>query len=258
MSSGVNQALFIDQRVVPAPPDTLHRLGATLVIAPHPDDESLGCGGTLALLRQAGYPVHVLFVSDGSRSHPNSKKYPAEALRQLRESEALEALRQLAIPTENAVFMRQPDTRVALSDSAEFAGAVGYLVENLTAIQPTTVLVPWRRDPHRDHRATWHLVQGALAQLPRPPQVIEYPIWLWELGGEADQPRADEVEAWSLDISPVMERKEAAIAAHRSQVTRLIDDDPEGFWLQPHLLRYFQVPIEIFFEPITLAELPPF
>ncbi|RZK45444.1 MAG: hypothetical protein EOO59_21060 [Hymenobacter sp.] len=41
-------------------------LGPTVVLVPHPDDEALGCGGLLALLRQAGQPVAAVLVSDGS------------------------------------------------------------------------------------------------------------------------------------------------------------------------------------------------
>ncbi|WP_262895303.1 PIG-L family deacetylase [Hymenobacter lapidiphilus] len=52
-------------------------LGPTVVIAPHPDDESLGCGGLLALLARANVPVWCVLMSDGTMSHPNSAKFPA-------------------------------------------------------------------------------------------------------------------------------------------------------------------------------------
>ena len=89
MTSGVDKAQYLDDMARVA---DLAQIGNALVIAPHPDDESLGCGGTIALLRQRGYSVHVLFVSDGTMSHPNSPAYPAERLRKVREAEALDAL----------------------------------------------------------------------------------------------------------------------------------------------------------------------
>lgn len=250
MTSGVNQARFLDQKAVPIGPDAIHQIGSIAVIAPHPDDESLGCGGLIALLRQAGYGVNVLFTSDGSMSHPNSKQYPAERLRQLREAEALEALRVLDVSADAVTFMRQKDTQVAMPDSAGYAEAVDFMANWLTQKRPQTVLIPWRRDPHRDHRASWHQLQGALKGLPQPPRVLEYPIWLWELGNEEAQPRPGEVKVWRFGIEPVMELKQRAIAAHQSQVTQLIDDDPEGFWLRPHLLTYFEIPEEVYLEPI--------
>ena len=245
MNSGVDKAHFLAELARPA---GLDQIGDTLVVAPHPDDESLGCGGTIALLRQRGYSVHVLFVSDGTMSHPNSPGYPTERLRQLRESEALEALQRLGVPPENALFMRQKDTQVAAPDSAGFADAVAAVHNLLLTIKPTTVLVPWRRDPHRDHRAAWQQVSAALAKLPIPPRVLEYLIWLWELGIERDMPRRDEMIVWCVSIESVMGQRNRAIAAHRSQVTRLIDDDPTAFYLSPELLSHFDTPRELFLE----------
>lgn len=224
--------------------------GATLVVAPHPDDESLGAGGAIALLRDAGLPVQVLFVSDGSQSHPNSAAYPAHRLRDLRESEAKAALHLLGVADESLTFMRLPDTRVPTPDDADFATASGQVTDLIRQLKPDTILVPWRRDPHRDHRATWQLLHRAVAALSHPPRVLEYPVWLWELGQDADQPRPDEVRVLRLGIDPAVLRKKLAIAAHRSQVTRLINDDPAAFYLSPELLAHFDVPHELFFESL--------
>jgi len=245
MNSGGDKAHFLEAM---AHPMDVNLIGNALVIAPHPDDESLGCGGTIALLRQQGFRVHVLFVSDGTMSHPNSPSYPDERLRQVRESEALEALRLLDVPVENAFFMRQKDTKVATTDSPNFADAVAFVHTLLTDIKPATVLVPWRRDPHRDHRASWQIVDAALSRLSVRPRVLEYLIWLWELGNEQDMPGQDEMLVWSIPIDEVMAQRNQAIAAHRSQVTRLIDDDPSAFYLSPELLMHFNKPRELFLE----------
>ncbi|MBO0948490.1 PIG-L deacetylase family protein [Fibrella forsythiae] len=231
----------------PVPIDA-RSLGRTLVLAPHPDDESLGCGGTLALLRRAGFAVHVVFISDGTLSHPNSATYPAPRLRDLREDEALEALRELGVSEKAATFLRLPDRHVPVAGAPGFDEAVDELVSILTSYEPTTVLVPFERDPHPDHRATYQLLGGAVAQLPKPPRVLEYLIWLWELGRPDDLPRSNERMAVSVDISEVVAEKKQAIAAHRSQVTRLIDDDPSAFYLSPELLRHFDTPYELFLE----------
>ncbi len=91
------------------PPETAVTLGTTVVIAPHPDDESLGCGGLLALLAAFGNSAHVLVMTDGSRSHPNSPSYPAARLAALREQETLAALEVLGLPASTARFLRYPD-----------------------------------------------------------------------------------------------------------------------------------------------------
>ena len=248
MPSGVDKANFLDEIARPIDPNELHEIGGVLVVAPHPDDESLGCGGTIALLRERGFAVHVLFVSDGTMSHPNSATYPADRLRQLRESEALAALAILNVSPERVTFMRQKDTQVPTPDSPAFADAVAFIRNLLMTVNPATVLVPWRRDPHRDHRASWQLVNGALTGLPTRPRVLEYLIWLWELGDKADMPGSGEMVVWSVPIGPVMAQRNRAIAAHHSQVSRLIDDDPTAFYLSPELLTHFDAPRELFLE----------
>lgn len=229
-------------------------LGPTLVLAPHPDDESLGCGGTLALLRGAGYPVHVVFVSDGTLSHPNSPSYPAERLRDLREKEAREALRELQISDEEVTFMRLPDRHVPMPGDGGFNEAVDALRSVIQQFNSSTVLVPYERDPHPDHRATYALLQAALTTMEQnePPRVLEYLIWLWELGRPDDLPKPGERLVWRVDIDAVVDQKRRAINAHQSQVTRMIGDDPTAFYLSPELLSHFDIPYELFMEKLPI------
>ena len=260
MTSGpesVPKSLANGLREAPIPLDA-RSLDRTLVLAPHPDDESLGCGGTLALLRKAGYPVHVVFVSDGTLSHPNSPSYPPGRLRDLREKEALTALGVLGVPTAETTFMRLPDRHVPMPADAGFDEAVASLVAVIQQFNPTTVLVPYELDPHPDHRATYALLQGALTKLAKPNQpeepirVLEYLIWLWELGRPDDLPKPGERLVLRVDIEPVLDQKKQAIDAHQSQVTRLIDDDPTAFFLSPELLAHFDTPYELFVQKIPL------
>lgn len=242
-----------DLTLLPLLPESyVLEFGPTLVVAPHPDDESLGCGGALALLAAAGIPVRVLFVSDGTGSHPGSRRYPPEALRSLREEEARGALEALHIPITSAAFLRLPDRCVPRIGSAGFTQAAEACRRAIGAADftPQTILLPWRRDPHTDHRATWELVSASICASAHPPRLIEYPIWIWDLGGPDDMPEPGEMRAWRLDISSVLDRKREAIAAHRSQTTPMIDDDPVGWTLPTHTLERFQKPGEIYLEAI--------
>src|SRR5258707_15716528 len=85
------------QRVPLAPAECVENWGETLVLAPHPDDESLGCGGAIALLRQRGIRVTIAVITDGQASHPNSRLLPSSVLIQLRRQEALEAASALGV-----------------------------------------------------------------------------------------------------------------------------------------------------------------
>lgn len=230
------------------PADFATTLGPTVIIIPHPDDEALGCGGLLALLRQAQVPVTAVLVTDGTMSHPNSRRFPAAARQALRAAELREALTILGVATTETLYLNLPDGAAPGPKDAGFTEAAATLRTFLRDQAPATVLVPWRRDPHPDHRATSQLVQAALAATPAPPRLLEYVVWAWERAAPADLPQPDEVTGWRLDISPVLARKQQAIAAHRSQLTDLIDDDPTGFRLAPAMLAHFAQPFEVYLE----------
>lgn len=247
----------LDPEALPLrPAAAVEAWGPTVVLAPHPDDESIGCGGAIRLLRDAGLPVRVVFASDGAGSHPSSRRYPAEALRALREREALEALAILGVVKDDARFLGLPDRFVPGHDDPRFADAVTALVAALASPwTPETVLVPWRRDPHGDHRATWQIATAAVDRLPARPRIVEYPVWVWDIGSPGNHPTSGEVEAWRLDITAVIPAKRAAIYAHRSQTTALIDDDPDGFRLPETMLERATRPWEVYCEGVR--SLPP-
>ena len=226
-------------------------LGPTAVIIPHPDDEALGCGGLLALLRQAGQPVQAVLVSDGTGSHPQSRLFSAAARRAVRAGELRHALGILGVD-EEPLWLDLPDGHVpAAAEAPGFAEGGARLHAWLRATRPATVLLPWRRDPHPDHRASYALAQAALAGLPQPPQQLEYLVWAWQRAAPTDLPQpADHVQGFGLDIAAVLPQKQRAIAAHRSQVAPgVFTDDAEGFLLSAQMLAHFARPVEVFFEP---------
>ncbi len=231
------------------PPEAASTLGSTMFFAPHPDDESLGCGGLLALLGDAGVAASVIVMTDGSRSHLHSASHPAERLAAVRECETLDALDALGWTADDAHFLRFPDCGLPLPDTPAFSEAAMRLHEIVAAFSPDTVLVPWRRDPHCDHEATWRLVRATVDGMSRCPRWLEYPVWAWPRADDEVAPRQDEGSAWRLDISPVLDRKRRAISQHRSQLGTLIRDDPSGFVLQPEMIAHFTRPWELFIEP---------
>jgi LmbE family N-acetylglucosaminyl deacetylase len=232
------------------PADSVAAFGPTLVIAPHPDDESLGCGGAIALLRGAGLPVHVLLVSDGSGSHPGSRRFPPPVLAALRERELRAALALLGVDPAGLSCLGLPDRHVPRAGSDGFQHGVACMVDVVrrAPFEPATVLLPWRRDPHTDHRGAWELAMSVLGQLGMAPRVVEYPIWAWELAEAADLPGAGEVDAWRLDIASVLGSKLAAIGAHVSQTTPLVDDAASSWYLRSDVLAHFGRPWEVFLE----------
>ena len=221
-----------------------------LVMAPHPDDESLGCGGLVATLVPLGRRFHFVFVTDGGNSHRNSPSWPRPRLARQREEEAVEALRRLGAAQEERTFLRVPDAAMPALTSDEGLRASAVLSEVVEGFRPDLVLVPWRRDPHCDHCDTWELTQQALAVMTPRPATLEYAIWLDELGAAGDHPVAGEVERVVFDIGPAVAMKRFAVAAHVSQTTDLIADDPEAFCLTSETIERLTGPIETYWRPL--------
>jgi LmbE family N-acetylglucosaminyl deacetylase len=216
------------------------------VVAPHPDDDAIGCGGAIARAVARGSRVEVVYVTDGSASHPRSKRFPPAVLRDVREGEARAGLRALGVNTEPR-FLRVPDGTAARLGSRECARVEAELAAALTESRCDLVLGPWRGEPHPDHAASATLLQAALARLSSAPRFLAYAVWLFEFGDEAAR---SEIGAPTVEISLTPREsacKRAAIEAHRSQTTRLIDDDPDGFWISPELLERWVRPSERFY-----------
>lgn len=217
--------------------------GTTLIVAPHPDDESLGCGGFIAEATRRGRPPVVVIVSDGTGSHPHSRGWPSGRLMALREEEARDAVSVLGLPVERLHFLRLRDTAVPTAGPA-FEAAVRALDTLARDHDCTNVLVPWRHDPHCDHEATWLIGQALKSDRPEL-SLFFYPVWGLTLPVEnvIDDPAP---EGWRLDIAAHEATKRAAIDAHRSQRGWIIDDDPAGFVLPQALLDRMLRPFECY------------
>ncbi len=222
-----------------------------LVIAPHPDDESLGCGGLISKLVANRRRFCTVFVTDGSASHLGSVKWSRRALAARREREAEEALYQLGIGDHQRIFLRLGNSAMPPSSSEEWRSALVELDCVLRTFRPDLVLLPWRRDPHCDHRNSWRLVTEAIRRSVLTPMTLEYAIWLEEYGVAADYPRPDEGRSIVFDISNEVANKRAAIAAHKSQTTNLIDDDPNAFRLSVETITRLTGPCEAYWQPLT-------
>ncbi len=230
---------------------TSHLAGPVLVLAPHADDESLGCGGLVAALCEQGVPVHVWLVSDGTMSHPNSQAYPPEQRCALREAEFRQACAHLGVAAKSLRFFRFPDTKVPLPGSKKFGAATKQLCQQLQALAPQTIFTPWRRDPHCDHQATTALILKAIEETNWPGTLYEYPIWLYELAQAGDAPHPSEVEVFTFTLQEAWQRKKkTAIEAHLTQLGQVIYDDPDAFSLKPEVLAHFITSTEYYYRTL--------
>jgi LmbE family N-acetylglucosaminyl deacetylase len=213
-----------------------------MILAPHPDDESLGCGGLIAEACRLGQPPLVVILTDGAASHPRSKRYPLSRLRRLRADEARAATARLGLPPDHLAFLGYPDTALPATGASlhEAAGQVAALARRFGC---GAIIAPWRHDPHCDHESAAAI--GREAARLTGARLLSYPVWGWLLPPDTPLPE-DEVRGWKLDISAHLAVKQQAIAAHASQYSDLIDDSPEGFRLPRGLLSVFEQPFEVF------------
>ena|ERR1700722_5185768 len=227
--------------------DRIAPFGTALITAPHPDDESLGCGGFIAESCARGRPPVVVVMTDGTASHSSSPTYPAPRLRALRERETTDALAVLGLGPERLYFMGLRDSAMPFA-GALAESAIAELRRLIQQYQCNTILAPWIHDPHCDHEATQMMVREAVRGTRV--SLYSYPVWGWLLPPE-QLLQEGSVEGWRLRIGAHMKRKKQAIASHRSQYSDLIDDDPRGFRLPPELLATFERPYEAFIRTLT-------
>ncbi len=222
--------------------DAIIGTGTALILAPHPDDESLGCGGLIAEACAQGRPPVVVILTDGGMSHPNSRSFPRERLVPLREEETRAAVAQLGLGADRLHFLRAPDggaphsgpPMLALAERvARFAREAG----------ASAILTTWERDPHPDHLAANLIAREARRQTGLP--LLRYPVWGWTIPPRAWLPK-EPIAGMRLGMQRHLEAKRRAIAAHASQYTDLIADDPRGFRLPQTLLSALDQPWEVF------------
>ncbi|MER0240123.1 PIG-L deacetylase family protein [Fulvimarina sp. MAC8] len=219
-----------------------------LIVAPHPDDESLGCGGLASILAADGRQLHTLFVTDGGASHSKSDNWPRPRLAAEREVEACRALDALGLGQMPRTFLRLRDANMPVPDTTEWRSVcegIGRIVE---AFEPELVLLPWRRDPHCDHRASWQLVTAAMKATECEALRLEYAIWLDEFGTPEDHPRPGEMMRLEFDVSTRSHLKRFAVAEHRTQTTSMISDDPTGFRLEAVIIARLTGPTETYWQ----------
>lgn len=231
-------------------------LGArALVIAPHYDDEILGCGGLMALKREMGAEVGILWTTDGGRSHASFMN-PLE-LAALRRSEGVAAARLLGIPDAHLWHLETPERELDQLDMLVVSQIQGVIEE----FNPRQVFAPYLRDDHPDHIATTGLTIKAITQAKSNVQLYTYPVWFWytwpwrPMAAPGNVPKgfydcslALRELKYSVDVSGVLHRKRQALQAHRSQVERLAPDWPilsdvaGGDWLRVFFwgLEFFQ------------------
>src|SRR2546421_3587583 len=175
----------------------------------HPDDPESGCAGTLARYAEAGHKITVIYLTRGERGISGKSNEEAATIRSA-ECEAA-----CKIMGAKAVFAGQIDGSTEMSKSR-----VEELAKLISAETPDILFTHWPIDTHMDHQIAGELAYRAYLSLPRKPQLYYFEV---NTGSQSQGFKPDVY----VDITPMLEKKKAALFAHRSQ-------DGEGIWRQHH------------------------
>lgn len=220
--------------------------GGVLVIAPHPDDETLGCGLAIRAALSAGRDVGVLLLTGGGASHPGSQTYPTDRLKALRRDEFIAALDALSNDLPAGAgrldyrLLDLPDGAVNATGNAA-REAIRRAEDFADELNARTLWVTWAGDPHVDHQAASSLAD----QLVSNRKALRCDYAVWGRFGAAGARLGDE-RIVRFDAPAHRTAKRAAMIAYRSQLTPMIVDDPEGFVMPPALVEHFAATPEIF------------
>jgi N-acetylglucosamine malate deacetylase 1 len=169
-----------------------------LVIAPHPDDDVIGCGGTVCLHRRLGHTVSILYLSDGERGIKNMNPIKTAELRRI---EAVRSSGHLDVPEENLYHLHLRD-----GDIINQSGTNYDLRDILVKSNPDIIYLPSFIETHRDHYAANILLKNNLVKSAK---IAAYEVWTPLIPNRL------------VNISSVIDDKRNALLEHASQQKEL-------------------------------------
>lgn len=211
--------------------------GRVVVLAAHPDDETLGVGGTVQLLQEAGAEVSVVVATDGEAAFPALDPSARAELGARRRDEMRAAMRELGDGDLEPVFLGLPD-----SGLAECEEQLTELLRELLS-GADYVLVPWPHDPHPDHATVG---RAGLAAAPAQAHRWSYPVWMWHWMRPGDEPQPWAHASVAALPQSIAQGKQRALSRFVSQLT--LGPNGEDPIVDPLMLTHFDRGFEVLFR----------
>jgi LmbE family N-acetylglucosaminyl deacetylase/SAM-dependent methyltransferase len=212
-----------------------------VVLAAHPDDETLGAGGIISAAGDRGHPVEVVIATDGAASHPTSPTHTPPQLAAIRRQEAWAAVHELNAGA-SLRLLGLPDG--AMDEHEDVLARILHHV----AQGPTRLFTTWFDDRHPDHRAC-SAAARAVAGRRTDVEVWEFPIWAWHWG----DPAADDLPAQQSRRIPItpsgQHRRAQALRRYPSQFEPLSDQSGDEPVLSSGFLAHFDRPFDVVIAP---------
>lgn len=210
-----------------------------LVIAPHADDETLGCGALIAHAASRGALAGVIILTDGVGSHRHDGPASRARLVAARRHEAARAVRLLTGRGHvHPMFLEWPDAQPYGTEELRFEHSRRRLAAFCRNRRVDAIAVTAMHEPHCDHEAAYRLASAVASSAMRPITVFAYVVWALE-------PPSRGYRVWRTPPMPIGLRN-VALAAHRSQITPLFGD---GFRLSASKQR--MPPADLLYERVA-------
>lgn len=175
--------------------------GKILVLSPHPDDDAIGCGGTLRLHSENSSEIKVVYLTDGSNgSEKTISKDAKKRLVETREDEAKEAAALLGVSS--LAFWRYEDGQISNNKITQ-----KLLASLISSFKPDIIYTPSFLDPHPDHYETCKILYSTLKQNDFDGEIWSYEVW--------SPLYANRI----INVDKTYDKKELAILAHKSQIS---------------------------------------
>lgn len=152
---------------------TLHLPNTFLVVAPHPDDEIIGCAGLIHRALQTGKQVDVVILSGGEKSHSGCCHINEKTLMEARKDLSRRAAQIVGLPLEHLHFLHYPDGGI-IYNHAE----TNRLKQLINEIKPDAIFIPHKREGWNDHVETGRIIKKLTKDCTEL-LLYEYCVWFW-------------------------------------------------------------------------------
>lgn len=146
--------------------------GRTLIVAPHPDDEVLGCGGLMARMVEEGNMPYVIYMTGGGASHKTCCNLSEEEIVKNRRILTRKALGMLGVSEDHIKELDFHDGNISQNNVEELTKLKNIIKE----LNPENIFIPHWGEGWKDHINTASIIEN---DIPGTPNIFEYCVWMW-------------------------------------------------------------------------------
>lgn len=213
----------------------------TLIIAPHPDDETFGCAGLIMQKLKNGSDVYVVFLTNGEKS---LLTVPEAELKQKRRESAIKASEFLGVSKNNIYWMDLPDGNIPRIGTSEFQNKRDSLLKIIYELEISEVHVTHYLDGWSDHIAAYELTIAALKKSNKDVDLYLYWVWTWYYLGIKKILSLSLNKLFLLPIQPLFEKKKEALDIYYNAKTA--SGEQYMGYLPIMFLKAFDWPYEVY------------